>query len=241
MTFLALLRDVLLVYPLLALYVVVVAAVFVPLTLIIGNIGPIYAVARFGAGAAVRLAGLRVNKVHEEHALEHPTCVFVCNHVSNVDPPVLFSSLPRVAVILKQSLGRIPVLGYVMGMGGFIYVDRHDRESRRKALEASVATLRAGTSLLIFPEGTRGPGGELLAFRPGPFSIAIDAQVPVVPITIHGTRDLMTKGSLAIQPGEVTLVFHPPVPTTGMTLQDRTQLMAGVREVMTQALQDHPD
>jgi 1-acyl-sn-glycerol-3-phosphate acyltransferase len=226
------LRAYLLVYPFLAIYVALGAILFVPLTWLIRDIRPIYWVARTGVRLALGLSGVRVRKIHPEFATQHPTVVFVCNHVSNIDPPALFMVLPRIAVILKRELRRIPLLGYVMELGGFIYVDRQARGSRREALEKAVDTLRSGISLLIFPEGTRSPDGYLLPFRPGPFTMAIEAQTPIVPITVHGTRELMPKGKGTIQPGTITLRFHPPVLTAGLTTADRNELIERVRLVM---------
>jgi 1-acyl-sn-glycerol-3-phosphate acyltransferase len=230
------LRAYLLVYPFLAVYVALGAIVFVPLTWLIRDIRPIYWVSRTGVRLALALSGVRVRLVHPEYATEHPTVVFVCNHASNIDPPALFMTLPRIAIILKRELRRIPLLGYVMELGGFIYVDRGARGSRREALEQAVATLRKGISLLIFPEGTRSPDGGLLPFRPGPFTMAIEAQKPIVPVTVHGTRELMPKGKGSIRPGTITLRFHPPVSTTGLTAADRSELMERVRAVMEGAV-----
>ena len=231
------LRACLLVYPFLAVYVTLATLIFVPLTWIIRDIRPIYWAARTGVRLALWLSGVRVTLVHPEHAVRHPTNVFVCNHISNLDPPALFMVLPRIAVILKKELGRIPLLGYVMGLGGFIYVDRKDRDSRGKAMQAGVDTLRRGISLLVFPEGTRGLDGKLLPFRPGPFSLAIEAGVPVVPITVHGTQVLMPKGRLSIKPGRIALVFHPPLETAGIGSDDRGKLMEDVRETMRAAIE----
>lgn len=226
------LRAYLLVYPFLAIYVALGATLFVPLTWLIRDIRPIYWVARTGVRLALGLSGVRVRQIHPEFATAQPTAVFVCNHVSNIDPPALFMALPRIAVILKRELRRLPLLGYVMELGGFIYVDRQARGSRREALEKAVDTLRSGISLLIFPEGTRSPDGRLLPFRPGPFTMAIEAQTPIVPITVHGTRELMPKGKGTIQPGTITLRFHPPISTVGLTAADRNELIERVRLVM---------
>lgn len=235
------LRAYLLVYPFLAVYVALGAILFVPLTWLIRDIRPIYWVARTGVRLALALSGVRVRQINAERATEHPTAVFVCNHVSNIDPPALFMVLPRIAVILKRELRRIPLLGYVMELGGFIYVNRQARGSRREALEKAVDTLQKGISLLIFPEGTRSPDERLLPFRPGPFTMAIEAQKPVVPITVHGTRKLMPKGKGTIQPGTITLRFHPPIVTTGLTAANRNELMERVRAVMEQAVSRHTD
>ncbi len=230
------LRAYLLVYPFLAVYVTLATLIGVPVTWISRDIRPLYWLARTGARMALWLSGVRVEKIHPERATQYPTCVFVSNHVSNLDPAALFRTLPRITVVLKESLGKIPFLGYVMRLGGFIYVDRQDRDSRRKAVEASVAALRSGLSLLIFPEGTRGLDGNLLPFRPGPFSMAIEAKAPIVPITMHGTRELMPKGKASIKPGTIQLWFHPPIETKGLTADDRASLMQQVRRVMEEAL-----
>ena len=97
--------------------------------------------------------------------------------------------------------------------------------------------LNKGISLMIFPEGTRSLDGRLLPFRPGPFTIAIEAQAPLVPVTVRGTRELMPKGQPYMKPGNASLVFHPPIPTKGMTTQDRAALMRQVREVMERDLE----
>jgi len=234
------LRAFLLVYPFLVIYVTIGTLVFVPITWLIRDIRLLYWLSQTGIRIALLLSGVSLELVHPERARQYPTCVFISNHVSNLDPAALFMTLPRITVVLKESLGGIPLLGYVMRLGGFIYVNRSDRESRRRAVEASVAALRGGLSLLIFPEGTRSPDGKLLPFRPGPFSMAIEAEVPVVPITVHGTRDLMPKGAAAIRPGRITMRFHPPVPTAGMGQESRASLMQKVRETMASALSPTP-
>ena len=231
------LRALLLIYPFLAVYVTVCAVVSIPLMWVTQDIRLIYWLSRKGIQVSLWLGGVSVRLEHPEYARQHPTCVFVSNHVSNLDPPILFMVLPRLAAVLKQGLRGIPLLGYVMALGSFIYVDRADRDSRRKTLAACVATLRKGISLLIFPEGTRSRDESLLPFRPGPFSIAIEAQMPIVPVTVHGSRELMPKGAGGLRPGTVTVTLHPPVETQGMSAQDRTELMRKVRETMENALE----
>ena len=231
------LRALLLIYPFLAVYVTVCAVVSIPLMWVTQDIRLIYWLSRTGIQVSLWLGGVSVRLEPPEYARQHPTCVFVSNHVSNLDPPVLFMVLPRLAAVLKQGLRRIPLLGYVMALGSFIYVDRTDRDSRRKTLAACVVTLHKGISLLIFPEGTRSHDESLLPFRPGPFSIAIEAQMPIVPVTVHGSRELMPKGAGGSRPGTVTVTLHPPVETQGMSAQDRTELMRKVRETMENALE----
>ena len=232
------LRSYLLTYPFLAVYVAFVVPVFVPIAWLTGCIGPIYWMARQGCRVGLRLAGVRLRLLHGERACAYPCCVFVANHVSNIEAPALFQVLPRISVVMKESLGRIPLLGYAMRMGGFICVDRKAKDSRKHALELAVQTLRSGISMLIFPEGTRNPTAKLLPFRPGPFQIAIEAGVPVVPVTVHGAAALMPRQATYMRPGELTLRFHPPVPTEGLASQDRLDLMKDVRATMQAALDD---
>ncbi len=229
-------RAYLLVYPAMALYILVGAVLFVPLTWLTRDVRLLYWVSRQGCRLALALAGVRVRQVGVENLTLHPTALFVSNHVSNLDPAALFAALPRLAVILKKELRAIPLLGYVMAMGSFIYVDRRDRASRKAAMEQAVRALKDGVSLLVFPEGTRSLDGQLLPFRPGPFSMAIQAGRPIVPITVHGARELMPKGTLKVRSGEIALVFHRPVETVGLTDADRSSLMERVRGEMQRVL-----
>jgi len=230
-------RAWLLVYPFLTVYVALGALVGVPLTWATRDIRPLYWIARQGVRAALRLSGVRIETRHLERAFAVQPAIFVANHVSNIEPPALFGVLPRVAFMLKRELGRIPLLGYIMKLGSFIYVDRRDKASRHRALEQGVETLREGVSLMIFPEGTRSPDGELLPFRPGPFTMAIEAEAAVTPVTVLGARELMPKGSRTIRPGLVTLVFHEPIETKGMTPTERSMLMERVRTAIRSGLE----
>lgn len=231
------LRAYLLVYPFLTVYITAGTLIGVPWTWITGDIRFLYWISRQGVKAALWLSGVRMRLVRPELARKYPTNVFISNHISNLDPPALFAVLPRIAVILKKELSRIPLLGYVMELGSFIYVDRTEPDSRRKALGRAVETLKSGISLMVFPEGTRSRDGKLLPFRPGPFTMAIESGAAVVPISVHGTRELMPKGTLSIRPGRIAVVFHEPIPTAGMTAADRTALMERVRRVIEDAVE----
>lgn len=233
-------RALLIAFPVIALYVALAAVAFVPLTWILRDIRPIYWVARQGCKLGLWLSGVRVRYVNLENARRYPVSVFVSNHVSNLEPPALLAVLPRIAFILKKELGRIPLLGYIMKLGGFIYVDRSRADSRHHALEQAKETLAASVSLMIFPEGTRSRDGRLLPFRPGPFTMAIETGAPVTPVTVHGARRLMPRGKLEIKPGEMTIVIHEPIETAGMGTADRGALMERVRKVMEGSLEAGP-
>ena len=233
-------RALLIALPVIAVYVTLAALTFVPLTWIIRDIRPLYWVARQGCRLALALSGVRVRYVNLENTRRYPVSVFVSNHVSNLEPPALLAALPRIAFILKKELGRIPLLGYIMKLGSFIYVDRNRADSRQHALEQAKETLSKGVSLMIFPEGTRSRDGKLLPFRPGPFTMAIESGAPITPITVHGAARLMARDSLMIRPGEMTIVFHEPIETAGLSAGDRGAVMERVRCVMEAALEAGP-
>lgn len=228
----AVLRTWLLVVPFTVSAALVVLVVMIPVTWVVRDIRPIYQVARWLVRAVLWVAGVRVETLGPDPWGAPQPAVYLSNHVSNVDPPIVFLHVPRVAIMGKKVVFRTPLFGYALKMAEFIAVDRKATDSRRKALEAGVDRLKRGLSLLIFPEGTRSSDGHLLPFRPGPFTMAIEAQAPVVPITILGTREVMPKGAGWLQAGRVTLLFHEPIPTRGMTQKNREELMRMTRTVI---------
>jgi 1-acyl-sn-glycerol-3-phosphate acyltransferase len=157
--------------------------------------------------------------------------VFCSNHQSNVDPPVLFQALHRrLHVLYKAELSSLPILGKVLQIGGFIPVPRENRDEAFRAIERAAASIRAGNSFLIFPEGTRSKTAELLPFKKGGFVMALNAQAPIVPVSVTGGRASMRKGSWIIRPVNVEVRIGEPVETKGMSTDDRDQLIAIVRE-----------
>jgi 1-acyl-sn-glycerol-3-phosphate acyltransferase len=233
-------RTYLLVAPATLALMFIVLVTMIPLTWLLRDIRPIYRVARWVLRAVARLAGVRVEiRGSDPWRMPQPS-VYLCNHTSNVDPPIAFLCLPRVSIMGKEVVFRAPLFGYALRLADFIAVNRRDPDSRRKALEAGIAVLRKGISLLIFPEGTRSPDGRLLPFRPGPFTMAIEAQAPVAPITMLGARDIMPKGAWWIRPGRVTLIFHEPISTRGLTQADREDVMRRARAAIASALPPLP-
>ncbi len=188
------------------------ALVAFPWTLLSGNPEFLYRVGIALSWAGVRLGGVRVRVVGRERIDPAKTYIFMSNHASNLDPPVLMPAISRrTSVLVKKEVFRIPILGYAMRRVSLIPVDRHNREAAMASLRQAGAVLRSGIHLMVFPEGTRSLDGQLLPFKKGPFHIAMESGVPIVPVTLLGTRELMPKGRLALLPGEATVVFHHPV------------------------------
>ena len=157
--------------------------------------------------------------------------VFVSNHQSIYDIPVLFVSLPlQLRIIAKASLGRFPVLGWHLRWTGHLLVDR--ARAGVGALQQVARMMRRGHSLIVFPEGTRSVDGRVGRFRRGLFLLAIEAGLPVVPVAVAGTRHVMRKGRLTTCPGDVDVVLHEPLPTEGLARSDATRLAEHAREII---------
>jgi 1-acyl-sn-glycerol-3-phosphate acyltransferase len=208
----------------------------IPYSLVVGNVRRLYRVAMWIANAGVRAAGVRIEAKGFENIPQGRPCIFMCNHVSNLDPPVVLPILPgQTSVFLKKELMSIPILGYAMRMGKFIPVERG---GKRDAAQASVAAasdaLRSGLNILVFPEGTRSKDGRLSTFKKGPFFLAMETMAPVVPVAISGTERMMRKGSAAILPG-VARVQMLPVIEPG-EFANREELLRAVRARIAEAL-----
>lgn len=208
----------------------------IPYTLIVGNISLLYRVAMSIMRTGVRAAGIRVEVTGLEHVPAGQSCIFMSNHVSNLDPPVLLPALPgRSSVLLKKELMRIPILGTAMRMAKFVPVERG---SRRDAAQASVVAaadaLRSGLHILVYPEGTRSRDGRLATFKKGPFYLAQQTAAPIIPVAISGTESMMRKGSMAITPGLARVQMLAPVYPSAYS--SREEILKAVHLAIAQAL-----
>jgi len=217
-------------------YLVVLAYILVagPIGLVIAIVfrwkRGLYALGHAGVRLALACAGIRF-RVAGRELVPQTAVVFCSNHESNVDPAVLFEALhPQLHVLYKAELHRFPIMGTVFDVGGFVPIDRADRDKAMASIATGAESLRAGHSFLIFPEGTRSRTGHLLPFKKGGFIMAIQAQVPIVPVAIQGARAAMKKGSALVRPVHVSVRIGTPIPTAGLTLDDRDDLIAKVRQ-----------
>ena len=206
-----------------------------PWTFISGKIDFLYALAMRIAWAGVRLGGVRV-RVHGLEGFDHAkTYIFMCNHTSNIDPPIVVPLIPRrTSVLVKKELFRIPLLGQAMRMGSLVPVDRSNREAAINSIRAASEVLRQGLNVTVFPEGTRSVDGALLPFKKGPFHLALESGVPVLPMTIVGTHALAPKGHFVLRAGVADVYFHPPVDPANFA--SREALMAAVRQQIASVL-----
>ena len=212
------------------------ALIGLPWTLICGDITFLYRWSMWIIRTGLRLVGIQIDVSGREHIPAGTACIFMSNHVSNLDPPILLPLVPvRTAVFLKRSLMKIPVLGYGMRLGDYIPVDRDGRpESARESVQSATRVLRSGVHVLTFVEGTRSRTGKLLPFKKGPFFLAMETGAPVVPISVWGTENMMRKGGWVIQPGLAHVRFHPPL--WPRDFQSRDELLAQVRRAIASPL-----
>ena len=167
--------------------------------------------------------------------------VFMPNHASMVDIWAVFVAIPAsFRFIAKKQLASIPLFGWAMAAGRFIFIDRQNAASARRTMDEASRRIRAGQSVVIFPEGTRTRDGRLMPFKKGGFHLAIDSGAAVVPVAIKGSREVMPRGAALIRAGTVTLEVDAPIPTTGLTTSDRDALIEKVRSRVAAMLGEPP-
>jgi 1-acyl-sn-glycerol-3-phosphate acyltransferase len=209
----------------------------IPYSFVVGNVRLLYRVVVHGIiRIGVRAAGIKVEVTGLENVPAGVSCIFLSNHVSNLDPPVLLPEIPGMtSVLLKKELMRIPMLGTAMRMGKFVPVARGNRrEDALASVVAAADALKSGLHILIFAEGTRSKDGRLAAFKRGPFYLAKETGAPIVPVAISGTQTMMRKGSAAITPGVAKIAMLPAIDPK--MFATREELMRAVRAAIAEAL-----
>lgn len=195
---------------------------------------------RFQEGLRI---GLRIAGIHAHvEGLENippGVCIFASNHASNLDPIALTPNIPRrVALLAKKEVFTIPVLSKAIRLAKLVPVDRGDSEAAAESVDLAIKYLKEGLSFCVYPEGTRSRDGRLLPFKRGTFVMALRAGVPVVPVSLAGTQNLMRKGDWRIYPGEVTVRFGPAVNAAGYSMEQRDELRRTVQGMVAAGLPD---
>jgi 1-acyl-sn-glycerol-3-phosphate acyltransferase len=193
---------------------------------------------RFWCNAVLGAAGLREEVLGLEN-LPDRTCVFVANHQSNFDAPFMFARIPRhIRFVAKKELYRIPVFGSVVKAMGNIRVERTGDETDRQAIQAAVERVRTRSSILFFAEGTRSTDGKLRPFKKGAAVLAIDAQVPLVPVAVAGAHEVTPKGGLWVRSGRpIVLCIGKPIPTEGISRDDRDMVTVKAHDAVAALLE----
>jgi 1-acyl-sn-glycerol-3-phosphate acyltransferase len=188
--------------------------------------------ARTWSRLILRTTGVRVTVTGLERLEPGRTYVFVANHQSIYDIPILFWSLPyQLRIIAKESLGRVPFLGWHLRRTGHMLIDRH-RPAPAKIFGWASRLTSNGLSLIVFPEGTRSRDGRVAPFKGGSFYLALEASLPIVPLSVVGSRHVMLKGRLATYPGEVKLIVHDPIDTRDLAGSDAREFGERVRRII---------
>jgi 1-acyl-sn-glycerol-3-phosphate acyltransferase len=212
------------------------ALLFIPWAWLTGNAWPLYRGTRFMLSSSCRMAGVRIRTEGLENVPRDRACIFMANHVSNLDPPALIAVIPgRTSAFMKRSLMELPILGTGFRQGEFIAVDRNGKSSdAQKSVAAAQRVLARGLHMTTFVEGTRSPDGRMLPFKKGPFFLAMTSGAPCIPVSIHGTEKIQGKGSVRMHPGTAHVVFHPPIDPAGF--RTREELMQSVRAAIASGL-----
>ncbi len=210
------------------------------LALFISPFGPqrMHSFVRFWGRSCLFFAGLKVQIQGAENIPHAGSAIYVSNHQSNFDIPIIYAGLPiQFRWMAKQELFRIPLFGLAMKRSGFIPIDRSNRRKTMHSVIAAAQRIKEGASVVIFPEGTRTPNGQLQEFKKGALLIAAKAQVPVVPIVIHGSYQIQPKGRWRIASGLLKMEFLQPITTEGLKSCDIDMLTTKVHDQIASRLQ----
>ena len=206
-------------------------------SVITGKPDLMYSLAMKIVRAGNRIFGIRVHVEGLENVPRAGACVFIANHVSNLDPLAFIPTIPgRVAIMIKQELMKIPILATGMRAAQFVPVNRSDREAAAASVDLAVKDLKEGISFVIFAEGTRSPDGRLRPFKRGGFTMAIEAGVSVVPVSIAGTQRLQARGEWKVRSADVVIRYGPAVDASAYTMDRREELLERVHSLVAAGL-----
>lgn len=225
------------VYAFVGVYVILMAPVGMLWARISGKNAALYKLARLCIRTSGWISGVRVRIQGREKISPGQTYVFLSNHQGNFDGPVLFHAIPRDwKALIKKEMMNLPVLSIVMKQVQFVPIERTNPKKARLGIELGAGLLKKGHSFIAFPEGTRSRDGRLGSFKKGVFIMAIEAQAPIIPVTIRNSAGIQPPGSYRIQPGSIDVIFHDPISTAGMSIEDRDHLIQLTRDAISSAL-----
>jgi 1-acyl-sn-glycerol-3-phosphate acyltransferase len=211
----------------------VLGVVVIVLSFFIRSGNPMHRIARLWGKSILVVSRIKVSVKGMSGINPSSPYIYMANHQSNFDIPVLLGHLKvQFRWLAKMELFKIPVFGRAMRKAGYISIDRHHRESAFNSLKVAASKIKSGVSVLIFPEGTRSRDGKIRPFKKGGFVMAIDSGIPIVPVIITGTRAIMPKGRIRVCPGHVSMVIHKPIETSTYTRETKKALMEKVRRVI---------
>ncbi len=217
----------------------VLGTMVIVLSIFVKSGNPLHKIARYWGRSILVVSRIKVTVEGLADIDAQRPYIYMPNHQSNFDIPVLLGHLTvQFRWLAKMELFKVPIFGHAMRKAGYISIDRNDRESAIRSLQAAAEKIKNGISVLIFPEGTRSRDGQIQPFKKGGFVMAIDSGVPIVPVVISGARAIMTKGKFRVNPGQIRLRVHKPIDTSTYTHDTKEALMARVRRVICDNLEN---